>query len=113
MNKRRMSLFEKYFLLLLKEDEEACRSTFRIDKLGNRIEVPPKGAFGIGKNGVGVGIPKGSTAKEDRTGQLHVIPPGMILKIGANGKGVVVCPSESTIEKNGQIMKRKKSEDSP
>lgn len=100
-----MNKFERTFLRLLREDEEAlCRYTFRTDKLGNRVEVPYGGHYEEGKNGRGVGIPKGHTAKEDNVGQKHDIPPGMVLKMGANGRGVVVCPNEPTSEKKGQII---------
>lgn len=102
-----MSRFARTFMKLLREDEEPCRHTVRRDKVGNRVEIPFAGSYQVGKNGSGVGVPKGHTAKEDNVGQMHSIPPGKVLKIGTNGTGVVVCPGESTTEKNGQIMTKK------
>ena len=104
-----MHSFEQRFIELLREDEEKCRSTFRTDKLGNRVVVPFGGTYKAGKNGRGVGIPKGWDAQEDSVGQYHGIPPGKTLKIGTNGSGLVICPSESTFERNGQLMKTKKT----
>ena len=103
---RIMSIFERNFRHLIRED--SCRSTFRNDKLGNRVEVPYGGTYAVGKNGRGKGIRKGNTAKEDATGQVHDVPPGHVLKTGSNGKGVVVCPSDSTSEKKGQIVVNRK-----
>lgn len=70
---------------------ENARSTFRNDKLGNRIEVPYGATFKIGKNGKGVSIPVGWTWKEDKVGQIHAIAPNCRLKVGLNGKGVKIC----------------------
>src|SRR6478609_9455661 len=103
-----MDRMTRKFLKTILEDEEPCRSTFRTDKLGNRVAIPFGGTYSVGKNGRGVGIPKGHTAREDNTGQMHDIPPGFVLKIGANGKGVVVCPTQATSEKNGQIVVNRK-----
>jgi len=96
-----MASFEECFRKVLKE---SCRSTFRLDRLKNRVEVPYGGSYRVGKDGKGIGIPKGYTALEDDTGRIHAIPPGHILKKGANGKGLPVCPSEPTSQKNGQIV---------
>lgn len=86
------------------DDEELCRPTFRTDKLGNRIAIPFAGTYREGKNGSGVAIPKSHTAREDNLGQMHAIPPGHILRISSTGRGTVVCPTQSTSEKNGQIV---------
>jgi hypothetical protein len=99
-----MTLMERFKKCLLEEDEEPCGSMVRVDKLGNRVVIPYGGTLQSGKNGRGVAIPKGFTAKEDHVGQMHAIPPGKVLKIGTNGSGVVVCPRESTSEKRGQIV---------
>jgi len=103
-----MTLYERQLLQILREDEEPCRGTVRFDRLGNRVVIPYGGAMQTGRNGRGVAIPKGFTAKEDDTGQYHAIPPGKVLKIGTNGKGVVICPGESTSEKSGQILVNRK-----
>lgn len=108
-----MNLYERRFIKALREDLsetqlESCRSTFRTDKLGNRVEVPHGGSYVVGKNGRGKGIRKGNTAKEDNTGQYHDIPPGHVLKTGSNGKGVVVCPGDYTSEKKGQVVVNRK-----
>lgn len=112
-----MGPFERDFVRVLKEDckenedrilRESCRSSFRTDKLGKRVEVPYGGSYAVGRNGRGKGIRKGNTAKEDSTGQVHDLPPGHVLKSGSNGKGVSVCPSEPTYEKDGQLKTRKK-----
>jgi hypothetical protein len=109
-----MKIFERNFLKALREDasqedsEELCRSTFRTDKLGNRVEVPYGGSYVVGRNGRGKGIRKGNTAKEDATGQVHELEPGQVLKTGSNGSGVAICPGESTSEKKGQIVVNRK-----
>ena len=103
-----MHSFEQAFKKVVTEDEEKCRSSFRTDKLGNRVEVPYGGSYYAGKNGRGIGIRKGNTAKEDATGQAHELAPGQVLKVGSNGKGVPICPGESTSEKNGQIVVNRK-----
>ena len=100
-----MNPYERIFLIVLREE---CRSTFRTDKLGNRVEVPYGGTYAVGKNGRGKGIRKGNTAKEDATGQVHDLAPGEVLKVGTNGKGVAFCPNESTSEKKGQIVVNRK-----
>lgn len=102
-------LFARNFIAALREKDsdtlpESCRSTFRRDKLGNRVEVPYGGTYHVGKNGRGKGIRKGNTAKEDATGQVHDLKPGEVLKSGSNGKGVAVCPTDSTSQKKGQIV---------
>lgn len=110
-----MCKFERNFIKVLREDIakaqlESCRSTFRTDKTGKRVQVPYGGTYAVGKNGRGKGIRKGNTAKEDATGQVHDMPPGHVLKSGPNGKGVVACASDSTSIKNGQIkVNRKKT----
>jgi hypothetical protein len=101
-----MSAFERNFRHAILEN--SCRSTFRSDMLGNRVEVPYGGTYAVGKNGRGKGIRKGNTAKEDATGQVHDLPPGHVLKAGSNGKGVVICPGEPTSEKKGQIVVNRK-----
>ncbi len=108
-----MTLFERNFIAALREEDpetlqESCRSTFRTDKLGNRVEVPYGGTYHVGKNGRGKGIRKGNTAKEDSTGQVHDLKPGHVLKAGSNGKGVSVCPTEATSEKKGQLVVNRK-----
>jgi hypothetical protein len=109
-----MTKFERTFLQIIREDdsqednEELCRSTYRTDKLGNRVEVPYGGTYAVGKNGRGKGIRKGNTAKEDATGQVHELEPGQVLKTGSNGSGVAICPGESTSEKKGQIVVNRK-----
>lgn len=104
-----MTFMERFKKCLLEEDEEQCGSMVRVDKLGNRVVIPYGGTLQSGKNGRGVAIPKGSTCKEDHIGQMHAIPPGKVLKIGKNGVGVVVCPSESTTERKGQIVVNQKN----
>jgi hypothetical protein len=101
-----MSLFVRNFTREIRE--ESCRSSFRTDKLGNRVEVPYGGTYHVGKNGRGKGIRKGNVAKEDSVGQIHDLAPGEVLKAASNGKGVPVCPSESTSEKKGQIVVNRK-----
>lgn len=101
-----MSIFERNFQETTME--ESCRSTFRTDKLGNRVEVPYAGTYAVGKNGRGKGIRKGNTAKEDATGQVHDLAPGEVLKVGSNGSGTAICPGESTTEKKGQIVVNRK-----
>jgi hypothetical protein len=98
-----MNRFMEIFQQILLEDQDICRSTFRTDRLGNRVAVPYGGTYRVSGNGKGIGVPKGWEAKSDKTGQLHAIPPGKILKIVSNGRGVVICPKESTREKKGQI----------
>lgn len=70
---------------------ENCRSTFRLDRNRNRIEVPYGATFRVGKNGNGVAIKKGWSWKEDLVGQVHALEPGFKLKIGLDGKGVPEC----------------------
>lgn len=94
-----MNLFNEYYRELMRElefdeSEESCRSTFRTDRLGNRVEVPYGGTYKVGKNGRGVGIPRGYTSKESKVGQIHAIPPGQELKIGPDGTGKVQCPGK-------------------
>lgn len=55
-----MGPFERKFRKVLRTDcgdilDESCRSTFRTDKLGNRVEVPYDGTYAVGKNGRGKG----------------------------------------------------------
>ena len=100
-----MNLFERAFLEVLRED---CPSTYRNDGTGKRIKIPCGAGYREGKNKSGVVIKAGDSAKEDETGQMHSVPPCNRLKAGSNKKAIPVCPGEATIEKNGQIMKRKK-----
>ena len=108
-----MTLYKRNFIAALRENDsevlpESCRSTFRTDKLGNRVEVPYGGTYHVGRNGKGKGIRKGNTAKVDATGQVHDLKPGEVLKSGSNGKGVPICPGESTSQKKGQIVVNRK-----
>jgi hypothetical protein len=91
-----MNLFDQYYRALMEQfnsqdDEEICRSTTRTDRLGNKVSIPHGGTYKAGRNGRGVGVPRGSTSKEDAVGQLHILAPGQELKIGKDGKGQVTC----------------------
>jgi len=101
-----MGKFERNFMKVLLEED--CPSTYRTDATGKRIKIPCGSGYRQGKNGRGVVIKAGDSAKEDATGQMHSVPPCQNLKSGSNKKAIPVCPGESTYEKNGQIMKRKK-----
>lgn len=95
-----LELIEHYMAQLDTEDsEEPCRASVRTDRLGNRVSIPHSGTYKAGRNGRGVGVPRGSTSKQDAVGQLHILKPGQELKIGNDGKGQVVC--------QGKIPKKK------
>lgn len=95
MKSKFLQMCEEYLSKLESEEsEESCRSTIRTDVLRNKVKVPYGGTYKVGRNGKGVGIPRGSTSKQDAVGQMHVIPPGHELKIGPDGKGTVVCPGK-------------------
>jgi len=80
--------FDELYERMMREN---CRSTFRVDRTGQKISVPYGATFKIGENGKGVAIPKGWTWQQDDVGQIHAIEPGYRLKIGLDGKGVLVC----------------------
>jgi hypothetical protein len=93
------SRFEKHFLEVLREG-----ATVRIDKLGNKVIIPPGYTFKEGPDGVGVAIAPCATPTVDKVGRVHSVGKGYTLKIGKNGKGVVVAQGEGTREtKEGQI----------
>jgi hypothetical protein len=100
-----MGIFERHFIRVLRED---CPVTYRTDATGKRVKIPCGAGYRQGKNGLGVVIKAGDTAKEDETGQMHSVPPCQHLKAGSNKKAIPVCPGEPTYEKNGQIISRKK-----
>ena len=98
MNK--ISRFEKHFLEVLREG-----ATVRIDRLGNKVEIPPGYTFKEGPDGFGVAIAPCAVPTVDKVGRVHSVPKGYVLKIGRNGKGVVVPQGETTTEtKEGQIQ---------
>lgn len=108
--RRFIKIIDDYIAHLEDEDsEEHCRSTFRRDKLGNRVEVPYGGTYKVGKNGRGVGIPRGYTSKADQVGQLHAIPPGQELKIGLDGTGQLHCPGKPNPPKKPVNQKQRSS----
>lgn len=94
-----MNEFDQYYRAMMaqfnaEDEEEPCLSTIRRDALRNKVKVPYGGTYKQGKNGRGIGIPRGSTSKEDRVGQLHVLKPGQKLVIGKDGKGQVTCQNK-------------------
>lgn len=94
-----MTEFDQYYRAQMaqfnaEDEEEPCLSTIRRDALGNKVKVPYAGTYRQGKNGRGIGIPKGSTSKEDNVGQMHVLKPGQKLAIGKGGKGQVTCQNK-------------------
>lgn len=97
-----MNQFERLFCEAFQKYTNG--SSFRTDKVGNRVKIPRGGFYAVGKNGKGKGIRRGNTAKEDNTGQMHDLPPGHRLKLGSNGKGIVVDPDDTTSERDGQIV---------
>lgn len=99
-----MTLFNQFYRALMEEfnsqdDEETCRSTVRTDRLGNRVSIPHSGTYKAGRNGRGVGVPRGSSSKQDAVGQLHILKPGQELKILKDGKGQVVCQGKPSTPK--------------
>lgn len=91
--------FARNFMEVLREG-----ATVRIDRLGNKVEIPPGYSFQIGPDGFGVAIAPCAVATVDKVGRLHSVPKGYVLKIGRNGKGVVVPQGDATREtKEGQI----------
>ena len=96
---KKSSRFEKHFFEVLKEG-----ATVRIDKLGNKVTIPPGYTFKEGPDGVGVAIAPCAIPTVDNVGRMHSVGKGYTLKIGKNGKGVVVPQGEGTREtKEGQI----------
>ncbi|RYZ79072.1 MAG: hypothetical protein EOP04_28455 [Proteobacteria bacterium] len=95
----------------LREDQDIIPegTTYRTDKLENKVRIPPGYGFRVGPDGVGVAIGPCDAAKQDRRGRLHSVPRGYELKIGRNGKGLVVAQGDPTTEtKDGQIELIKK-----
>ena len=97
-----MNQFDRLFYEALQKYTRG--SSFRTDKVGNRVEIPRGGSYAVGKNGKGKGIRRGNTAREDDTGQIHDVPPGHTLKTGPDGKGVVVPAGGSTSIRNGKLV---------
>ena len=103
---KKPSKFEINFLKALRADVAPITegAVVRIDKLGNKVTIPPGCTFREGPDGHGVAIAPCATPKVDKVGRLHSVGKGYVLKIGKNGKGVIVPQGESTREnKLGQI----------
>ena len=110
-----MTEFVQYYRAMMaqfnaEEEEESCLSTIRRDALGNKVKVPYAGTYKQGKNGRGIGIPKGSTSKGDNVGQLHVLKPGQKLTIGKSGKGQVTCQNKTPQKQEGKKTVKKFSD---
>ena len=91
--------FEVHFMEVLKEG-----AAVRIDRLGNKVEIPPGYTFKEGPDGFGVAIAPCARAMVDKVGRIHSVPKGYVLRFGKNGKGLVVPQGDPTREtKEGQI----------